>query len=407
MSSDRISRPLRVLHVAPTPFFSDRGCHMRIRGIIHALNRLPVSNVLCTYHLGRDIEGIDCIRTATIPGYTKLEAGPSGYKYLADILLFFKLCATIHKRRPDIIHGHLHEGALLGWAARLCFFWRRIPLVFDMQGSLVGELDEHGYFTRLPWLRRLFLGVEHLITRMPDHLVCSSTNGMAILQSTFHIDPSRVTLVSDAADVCTDTDSIITRASLGIPDDRTIVVYTGALLEAKGLSNLYRMMLDVRRRNFAVHFLIIGYPEEPVQAFCREHRIEDFCTIVGRVPYERLGSYLKVADVAVEPKFSESGEASGKLMNYMCSGLPVVCYDTPANRHILGELGYYARRDGEDDLARQLEVVLSQLQTACRRGEAAKRRAENEFTWDAAAQRLVTIYNGCLCKVGHEASKCE
>ena len=32
-------RPLRVLHIAPTPFFSDRGCHIRIDGIVNALNR--------------------------------------------------------------------------------------------------------------------------------------------------------------------------------------------------------------------------------------------------------------------------------------------------------------------------------------------------------------------------------
>ena len=35
--------------------------------------------------------------------------------------------------RPALIHGHLHEGALLGWALSRR---RRVPLVFDLQGSL-------------------------------------------------------------------------------------------------------------------------------------------------------------------------------------------------------------------------------------------------------------------------------
>ena len=29
-------RPLRILHIGPTPFFSDRGCHIRIRGLVEA-----------------------------------------------------------------------------------------------------------------------------------------------------------------------------------------------------------------------------------------------------------------------------------------------------------------------------------------------------------------------------------
>ncbi|NJN54995.1 MAG: glycosyltransferase family 1 protein [Anaerolineae bacterium] len=38
--------------------------------------------------------------------------------------------------RPDIVHGHMHEGAMIGsMVARLL----RVPLVFDFQGSLSAE----------------------------------------------------------------------------------------------------------------------------------------------------------------------------------------------------------------------------------------------------------------------------
>lgn len=121
------SKNLTVLHIAPTPFFADRGCHMRVRGLILALNKRGVNNLLCTYHHGRDVEGVKAMRIMNIPAYTKLEAGPSPWKYLADILLLFKVCQTIWRTKPDIIHGHLHEGSLIGWMARWLFFWRRLP----------------------------------------------------------------------------------------------------------------------------------------------------------------------------------------------------------------------------------------------------------------------------------------
>ena len=49
---------LKVLHIAPTPFFADRGCHIRIRNEIESLRDQDVEVTLCTYHQGRDVEGI-------------------------------------------------------------------------------------------------------------------------------------------------------------------------------------------------------------------------------------------------------------------------------------------------------------------------------------------------------------
>ncbi|MFW2404279.1 MAG: glycosyltransferase family 1 protein, partial [Gammaproteobacteria bacterium] len=77
----------RVLHIAPTPFFADRGCHIRIRGIVGGLAERGYENLVCTYSIGRDVEGVQTRRCATIPGYTKTEAGPSAFKYVADVFL--------------------------------------------------------------------------------------------------------------------------------------------------------------------------------------------------------------------------------------------------------------------------------------------------------------------------------
>jgi len=232
--TQKSAKPLTVLHIAPTPFFSDRGCHMRIRGIIRALNKRSVSSVLCTYSLGRDVEGVETVRTASIPGYTKLEAGPSAFKYLADILLFFKVCGQISSRKPEIIHSHLHEGALIGWAARLVFFWRKIPMVFDVQGSLVGELEAHGYFQKYKFIKRIFWTLEYLITRMADRYVCSSQNTVDILVNEFKVNEENAVLVNDGADDFKVSEQKKLKVQLDLPENKAIVIYSRALLAAKG-----------------------------------------------------------------------------------------------------------------------------------------------------------------------------
>ncbi|MDX2505072.1 MAG: glycosyltransferase [Gammaproteobacteria bacterium] len=393
------AKPLTVLHIAPTPFFSDRGCHMRIRGIIHALNKRSVSSVLCTYNLGREVEGVETVRTASIPGYTKLEAGPSAFKYLADILLFFKVCGQIYSRKPDIIHAHLHEGALIGWAARQIFFWRKIPIVFDVQGSLVGELDAHGYFQKFKFLKRIFWTVEYLITRMADRFVCSSQNTVYILCNEFNVNVNNAILVNDGADQFHLSNNESLNAALALPENKAIIIYTGALLEAKGLSYLCDTVREAKKRNTACHFLVVGYPEQVMHDFCEKNQLQDMCTLAGRVPYEQLGDYLALADMALEPKLSDSGEASGKLLNYMGASLPVVCFDTTSNRQILGELGYYVLAPEVVEagvLMDQIEVIITEPEKASERGAAGRMRVNENFSWDAAGEKIHIVYNSCL-----------
>jgi len=388
--------PLKVLHIAPTPFFSDRGCHMRINGLIGALTSRNVRNILCTYHLGRDIRDIETIRTIKIPGYNKTEAGPNPFKYVADIFLFFTSLRAIKREKPNIIYGHLHEGILLAWAVNQCFFWRKIPLIFDMQGSLVGELDAHGYFDKFKFLKRFFLYIEKLIVVLPDYIVCSAKSSADILEEQFQINSDRIRVVNDGGDIFdapAEEASKSLKAKLNLPDNKTIVIYTGALLPAKGLDELCQIILDAKRRSIDCHFLVLGYPVEKITQFASQNDLQDYCTFTGRVAYENLGNYLSLADIAIEPKLADSGEASGKLLNYMGAGLPVVCFDTLNNRQILDDNGIFVSIKNKDTFALYLDELINDLGRARDMGKLNRKRAENVYSWQAAANSLFILFN--------------
>ena len=191
------SQPVKVLHIAPTPFFADRGCHIRIRNEIEALYGHPVTVLLCTYHLGSDIQGMDVRRIPRIPGYRKLDAGFSPFKFPADILLFFLVLKICWQENPEVLHGHLHEGALIGWAAKVVLFWRRMSLIMDMQGSLTGELVSYGTLKSDRLLSRIAVLVESMICRMPDFFFCSSEESRNTLLTRFKVDVHKTALLQD------------------------------------------------------------------------------------------------------------------------------------------------------------------------------------------------------------------
>ncbi len=391
--------PVKVLHIAPTPFFSDRGCHMRIRGLINALAPANIRNILCTYPLGRDISNIETVRTIKVPGYTNTQAGPSPFKYIANIFLFFTSLKTAAKEKPDLIYAHLHEGILIAWAVSLCLFWRKTPLIFDMQGSLSGELEAHGYFDRSNFLKRLFISVEKMIVRMPDHIVCSSNSSADILQQKFGINKDKITVANDGADDFTiDMGAVaVLVAELMLPQEKLIVIYTGALLAAKGLNELCQIMRDSKKMSLDCHFLIVGYPVEKITQFVSQNNLNERCTITGQVAYEQLGNYLSVADIAIEPKRVDAGEASGKLLNYMGAGLPVVCFDTDNNRQILGSNGIFASEQA-GSFANSLRTLIDDPEQALATGRMNQQRANNHYSWQASAESILLLFDELLRK---------
>ena len=98
--------------LAPTPYFADRGCHVRIYEEARTLIEQGCDVRIVTYHIGRDMSGIPTERIFAVPFYKRLTAGPSWLKPFLDILLFIKALSVATSFRPHIIHAHLHEGAI-------------------------------------------------------------------------------------------------------------------------------------------------------------------------------------------------------------------------------------------------------------------------------------------------------
>src|SRR5215470_9377079 len=118
----------RVLTLAPTPFFADYGCHVRILEETLALRRHGHEVLICTYPAGRDLEGVPVARSLGLPGGMTVRVGSSRHKIYLDALLSAHAMRTAVSFRPDVVHGHLHEGALIGYPVSRAM---RCPLVFD------------------------------------------------------------------------------------------------------------------------------------------------------------------------------------------------------------------------------------------------------------------------------------
>ncbi len=392
-------RTYRVLVIAPTSFFADYGCHVRILEEALVLRRLGNRVLICTYHNGRDIADLKIERTAAIPWRTNYEVGSSRHKIAFDALLQAKTLSAAIRFRPDVVHGHLHEGALIGYTVSKLL---GVPLVFDFQGSMTSEMTDHGFlnpdgafFGPARWL-------EQRIVNLPAAILTSSRHAAALLSNEFHCPREKIIALADCvnADFFTPTPSAEERMHLkerwGIPHNRQVVVYLGLLAEWQGTGLLLQAAAQLIGEMPSVHFLIMGFPSvEEYRQQALNLGLNGHVTFTGKIPYEQAPSHLALGDVAVAPKVSAT-EGSGKLLNYMAMGLPTVAFDVPVSREFLGEFGVYAEPGDAASLARALQSLLSDPQGAQAKGQALRKRAVENFSWANAGVKLMGIYQSLI-----------
>lgn len=378
----------KILMIAPTPFFSHRGCSVRVYEEARALEKLGNEVIICTYHLGDDVPGLDVHRIVNVPWYRKLGPGPSYHKLYLDLLLWFECLRVARQVMPDVIHGHLHEGTLLGHMVGRVL---NLPLLSDIQGSLTGELKAHGFVRPTGLYFALWRRLERVIDVLPDVTVASSSAVADELRS--ELGAHNVFLALDGVD------KDVFRPSVGrpalcqsIPSERKVVVYLGLLSRYQGVDCLLEAIPQVLQANEKVHFVIMGFPN--VESYRREaerRSVAEHVTFTGRIPYNEAPSYLALGDLAVSPKIAET-ESNGKLYNYMACGLPTVAFDTPVNREILGEWGLYACLGDASSLAATILDAISDQALLADLSTKLRQRAVRHFSWENTARQLMDCY---------------
>lgn len=383
-------RTYRILMIAPTSFFADYGCHVRILEEIRALQARGHRVRVATYHNGDDVEGVDIRRTVGLPWRKRPMVGSSRHKLYLDVMLFGETFLQALRFRPDVIHAHLHEGALIGSVVGALL---RKPVVFDYQGSLVEEMLDHRFIRPGGLRERVIRRVERLIDRLPGMIVPSGTSAVQHLIRS-GVARRRIRLVADAVDTNRFNPANAASArervrnKLGIPPSARVVVYLGLLAEYQGTSLLIDAARELLERHPDMYVVIAGYPGVDRYAKLASSLTHaDRILFPGRIPYSDAPELLTIGDVAVAPKTS-STEGNGKLFNYMAMRLPTVAIDTRPNREILGDLGHLVSPNATE-LAEAIEAALSDSDV---RRAALRQRVSRHFSWSKQVEILESVY---------------
>jgi glycosyltransferase involved in cell wall biosynthesis len=388
---------MRILFIAPEPFFENRGTPIAVRNMLRAVGELGHKTDLVTYFAGEtvSIPGTTLYRCARIP-FKVVPIGFSYQKVLLDILTYPVVLRRLVARRYDVVHC-VEEGVFL---ALLAIPRRHAVLCYDMDSSLTEQLTARkgmwGILAPfLRWIERYALRKSACVVAVCPAL-SQYARKLAGQKHIFQIEDTPVVKPKPLSPV--EETGLRERLSLR---DRKVVLYIGNLERYQGIELLLKGFALAVRKQPMCALLVVGGTEKEVLAkkkFARSLGIERSVVFAGFVPPEEAGCYFSLADVLVSPRIRGTNFPM-KIYSYLVSGKPLLATDLPVHTQILNRETALLVPPTPEGLASGIGRLLAHPDLGKTLSEKARRLVETEFSDEAYRRKVAELYRWIAAEV--------
>lgn len=297
-----------------------------------------------------------------------------------DARSILRLRALLRRERADVLHTHVHFSLnVVGRTAAL-----------KARTAVVAHMHVENVFRSSPSARVAQVWLDNATARTCRWIVAVS-------------DATRSALVAQgypASRTVTVRNGIEARqpaapAALEPAPPGPVLLEVGRLCDVKGQRELIAALPRLGREDVTV--LLAGDDVEAggtyrraLEAQARELRVEGRVRFLGR--RDDVPALLAAADALVLPSWVEGLPLV--VLEAMAAGVPVVASSVGGTPEAVvdGETGLLVPPRDADALARALDGLLSDPARARALGEAGRLRARERFDADAAAQRILGLY---------------
>jgi len=170
---------------------------------------------------------------------------------------------------------------------------------------------------------------------------------------------------------------------------KSVVMFLGTPHLHKGIDDLAKAVASLRRRDIVI--ALVGCREDhPIVSGLR-HTYGRLIQAYAPVPFGDLPQWLAAADIVALPQTKDLRalyQVPAKLSDAMAMGRPIVFSDLSCLRSIIGPAGIPIPPGAPRDLARAIQTILDDPERTRTMGKAARQRALDLLSYDAAAPVL-------------------
>lgn len=236
---------------------------------------------------------------------------------------------------------------------------------------------------------------ELIMYRLSHHIVCLSSNTYELLQKIYNVPAEKLSLIPNGLDITPYAkdaiDRNLIRSNLGIREDEIVLLYSGRVVEAKGVYQLLDAFERIWQIDHRLHLVIAGITAS-IEDFTKHVPISiSHVTFTGLISKERIIKWYQAADIGILPSFTEQCSYTGLEM--MASKLLVITTDANGLRDMFDNSYAFIVKANKNTMAEEL---------ACKIMEALEVSLEERTRiTEAAYQRVKDIYSLERMKVAY------
>jgi glycosyltransferase involved in cell wall biosynthesis len=386
---------MRILVLAPHPFYIERGTPIDVDILLRGLSQRGEEVDVLSYHVGADraYPKVTIHRIQPLSWITHVPPGISLRKLICDGLFLREAWRLIRRNRYDLIHA----GEEAVFAALLFNRLYGVPYIYDMDSSIAQQSVEKFRALRciaplLNWLEGTAIRGSAAVAPVCNALADLAHERGARLVETLH-DISQLSEhdFEPRADL---------RRRLGISG--TLVMYVGNLEPYQGIDLLLESTAVAAGYvdDFAV--VIAGGDDKAIASYERKAKalgVEDRTHFIGAWPLTRIGELISEADILTAPRIRGINTPM-KVFPYLHSGKPVLVTDLITHSQILDDSVAFLAPADPEGFGRAMARLVADPELRARLGAAGRAFVQHGHTYEAYSKRLNRLYDSVARRIG-------
>ena len=317
---------MRVLVLAPHPFYQERGTPIAVDLLVRALSELEHSVDILTFGIGEDrkYKNVKYFRVSSF-GIKKMDPGFSFKKLVCDIFMFLKLCKILVKSKYDVIHA-VEESAFMAMIVKP---FSKTSYIYDIDSCMTTQLVDR--FTYLKIFEPVLKWIESLPVRFAAAVVpvCD-----ALADDVKKYNPKKLLVLKDISLL-----GVI--KSNNKAEDINILgfkfMYIGNLESYQGIDLLIESFSKAVKSYDELQLVIIGGSQASIEHYrsiVESLGLSKNVHFLGPKPVAMLDTYMQQADVLVSPR-TKGVNTPMKIYSYLHSNIPVLATNLPTHTQVM------------------------------------------------------------------------
>lgn len=380
---------MRILFLAPQPFYQERGTPIAVRLLLRALSERGDEVDLLTYPEGDDIAlpGLTLHRVAPWPRVRNVRPGFSWKKVYTDAFLAPRAFALARRRRPDIVHA-TEEAVFFAQALERIL---GLPYVYDMDSSMSDQIADR--FPALGPGRRLLERWEGGAVRAARAVVPMCD---ALAEVAHRFGAREIVVLKDVSLLGSGKEPgpvLRFRDDPRLVDAR-IVLYIGNLEPYQGIDLLLSAFRQVAAEVGEARLVIVGGVPGHLEGYARVARelgIDGRVHFTGPQPVDHLGPLLAQADLLVSPRI-QGENTPMKLYTYLDSGVAVLATDLRTHTQVVTRKEAGLAAPEPEAFATEMVALLRNEGRRRELASAARSLVRREHSYESFRERVHELY---------------